>query len=492
MSGALRPAAPVPRVLVVDDDRRVLELLQVAFSTQGFEVLTAIDGDDAYRKAIGEQPDLIVLDVRLPKRSGFEVCEALRRERGERAAPVIMVSAAGETEARVHGLASGADDFLAKPFSPKELIARSRRLLARVADARALRQRGVELERELARARDEVRRSQVETRREQRLRELAFGVGRDLHCTLDFDTLARRFLAAAQTRLGVATVALLAPAPDGRTLEPVAVRGDALDRLAGCALATDGPLVSTLAALGRPVLRREMERLSELADELPTLVAGGFTLAAPLSGPDGLEGVLLADERGDGLEPEPRDLELVAGLCELVAGALRNARRYRLPLERAIVVLASVTAVTAETALRAEAAALVERAGRATLLPPRMRGLLRHVALLGATADEARTREALVQLAGGDSTGWISELCALAAAARMPLAPHQSVDPTTARAALCGAFARRLVIARAGGEPLADAARRALGSLEEALDSTTREALEAAVHETLALERTAA
>jgi two-component system, OmpR family, alkaline phosphatase synthesis response regulator PhoP len=487
-----RPKPAPIRVLVVDDDRRVLELLEVAFSTQGYEVLTAVDGDDAYRKAVTEQPDLIVLDVRLPKRSGFEVCEALRRERGERAAPVILVSAAGETESRVHGLSAGADDFLAKPFSPKELLARSRRLLARAKEAREMRQRGVELERELARARDEVRRSHVETRREQRLRELAFGVGRDLARTLDLDTLTRRFLGATHTRLGVGTLGLLLPGRDEAVFELAGARGEAVERLAGLTLARDGALARLLAALGRPVRRRELEGVLEVRPELPALVAAGLVLAAPLVGPDGLEGVLVTDERRDGLEPQPHDLELVSGLCELVAGALRNARRYRVPLERAVELLASVTGDAESAPLRAEAAALVERAARATLLAPRPRGLLTHVVALGDALDERSPRAALERLEAGDVTGWVTDLIALVERARVPAAPDAAGEPEWARAALLVAFARRLTIARVGGETLEAAAARALESLDGALDGDTRQALEAAVRETVLAARPAA
>jgi two-component system phosphate regulon response regulator PhoB len=484
------PASPPARVLVVDDDRRMLELLEITFTTHGFEVLKAADGDEAYRKAVTEHPDLIVLDVRLPRRSGYEVCEALRRERGERTAPIILVSAAGETDARVHGLSSGADDFLAKPFSPKELVARARRVLARVAEARDMRRQAVELERELSHARDEVRRSHLETRREQQLRELAFGVGRDLSRTLDFDTLARRFLGAAQGRLGVSTTALLARTRDGRALEAAAVRGDAFDRVAALTLAVDGPLATRLAALGRPLPRREIERDPELRAELPALVAGGFVLAAPLVGPEGLEGVLLADERADGREPTALDLELVAGLCDLVAGALRNARRYRAPLEQAVVLLAGVAG--GDVPARNEAALLADRVARATRMTPRQRGLLAHAALLGDAMDAPGVAASLARLGEGDSTGWMAELRALLSAARAPLGVVAGGDPGAARAVTLAAFARRLVIARRDGDTLAHAAARAVESLGEALDDDARQAIEAAVREAPAHERPAA
>jgi DNA-binding response OmpR family regulator len=149
---------PVDRpvtILVVDDDARVIELLEIAFGAHGWKVVRASDGEQALRLATDARPDLVVLDVRLPRRSGFEVCEALRRDPLTADLPVIMVSAVGDTDARVQGLARGADDYLAKPFSPKELVARIRRMLARSRDARESRRLGVQAEIELARSRDE-------------------------------------------------------------------------------------------------------------------------------------------------------------------------------------------------------------------------------------------------------------------------------------------------------------------------------------------------
>jgi len=89
---------------VVDDDRRVRELLEVTLTTQGFAVLTAADGEEALMRARRERPDLILLDVRLPKRSGLEVCDVLRNDPTDPAVPIILITAASETEHRLQGL----------------------------------------------------------------------------------------------------------------------------------------------------------------------------------------------------------------------------------------------------------------------------------------------------------------------------------------------------------------------------------------------------
>src|SRR5206468_11147810 len=102
---AVPASSLLPSILVVDDDRRVVELLSIALGAYGYRVLQALDGDEALRVALRERPDLVVLDVRLPRKSGFEVCERLRQDPDDPHVPIIMVSAAAETESRLQGLA---------------------------------------------------------------------------------------------------------------------------------------------------------------------------------------------------------------------------------------------------------------------------------------------------------------------------------------------------------------------------------------------------
>jgi DNA-binding response OmpR family regulator len=118
-----------PRLLVVEDDLTLQETLEYNLAAEGYRVLTAADGFLALEVARKEKPDLVVLDVMLPGMDGFEVCRVLRREAS---VPILMLTArAGETD-RVVGLEVGADDYLTKPFSMRELMARIKALLRRV------------------------------------------------------------------------------------------------------------------------------------------------------------------------------------------------------------------------------------------------------------------------------------------------------------------------------------------------------------------------
>ncbi|HLI10122.1 MAG TPA: phosphate regulon transcriptional regulator PhoB [Alphaproteobacteria bacterium] len=121
-----------PHVLIVEDEAALVELLRYNFEQEDFRVSTAADGEEALVMVAEEPPDLMILDWMLPHLSGLEVCRQLRRKPETRGISVIMLTARGEEGDRIRGLDSGADDYVAKPFSPRELIARARAVLRRV------------------------------------------------------------------------------------------------------------------------------------------------------------------------------------------------------------------------------------------------------------------------------------------------------------------------------------------------------------------------
>lgn len=123
-----RHDAQPTRILVVDDEPQIRRVVVAYLSREGFTVETAADGEEALAKASSLRPDLIVLDLMLPRLSGEAVCQSLRRTSD---VPVIMLTAKGSEEERVAGLNLGADDYLVKPFSAKELVARVKALLRR-------------------------------------------------------------------------------------------------------------------------------------------------------------------------------------------------------------------------------------------------------------------------------------------------------------------------------------------------------------------------
>lgn len=120
------------KILIVDDEPDVLELIQFNLKASGFEVLTAEDGETALRRAADKQPGLIILDLMLPGMDGFEVCKALRKDAATKGIPIIMLTAKAAEIDRVLGFEFGADDYVTKPFSPRELVLRIKALLRRM------------------------------------------------------------------------------------------------------------------------------------------------------------------------------------------------------------------------------------------------------------------------------------------------------------------------------------------------------------------------
>lgn len=116
------------KILVVDDEKLYIHLLQVNLQAEGYEVLYAMNGEDALEMVSTQKPDLVILDVMMPKLDGFVTCERIRLFSS---VPVIMLTAKGEEQDRVKGLNVGADDYVIKPFSATELIARVRAVLRR-------------------------------------------------------------------------------------------------------------------------------------------------------------------------------------------------------------------------------------------------------------------------------------------------------------------------------------------------------------------------
>jgi len=125
-------------VLIADDDRDIVRFVEVNLRLEGFEVITAHDGQDALVKALARQPDLVLLDVMMPRLDGYEVCKRLRADGRSAHIPVIMLTAKSLSADKVLGLTAGADDYIIKPFDPMELVARVKTTLRRAREMRAL------------------------------------------------------------------------------------------------------------------------------------------------------------------------------------------------------------------------------------------------------------------------------------------------------------------------------------------------------------------
>ncbi len=117
------------RILVVDDEIYIVHILDFSLGMEGYEVVTALDGEQALERVAEQKPDLIVLDIMMPKLDGYETCKALKSQPETKDIPVILLSAKGRNVDQKTGFEVGADDYITKPFSPRKLVERINAIL---------------------------------------------------------------------------------------------------------------------------------------------------------------------------------------------------------------------------------------------------------------------------------------------------------------------------------------------------------------------------
>ncbi len=125
------------RILVVDDEIYIVHILDFSLGMEGYEVLTALDGEQALERVRSDKPDLIVLDIMMPKLDGYEVCRAVKSNPETRNVPVILLSAKGRNVDQKMGFDVGADDYITKPFSPRKLVERINAILGQTVSERS-------------------------------------------------------------------------------------------------------------------------------------------------------------------------------------------------------------------------------------------------------------------------------------------------------------------------------------------------------------------
>jgi two-component system, OmpR family, alkaline phosphatase synthesis response regulator PhoP len=125
-------AGKARKVLIADDEPDILEILKYNLSNEGYEVVTAKDGDEALEKARRNQPDLVILDVMMPKKTGVEVCQLLRAQPGFKETLIMFLTAINDEGTQIKGLETGADDYVSKPISPKVFLSRVNALFRRL------------------------------------------------------------------------------------------------------------------------------------------------------------------------------------------------------------------------------------------------------------------------------------------------------------------------------------------------------------------------
>jgi putative nucleotidyltransferase with HDIG domain len=322
-------------ILVVDDDRRVIDLLQISLTQNGYKVNTALTGEEGLESVRREPPDLIILDLRLPKKTGFEVCATLKSSKDTAHIPVVMVSASAEVDARLQGLMHGADDYLTKPFSPKELLIKVRRIFERIEKTELLSTKNRELETEVARNREDLLVRNKELRFQVYSLETLMELTHQLNSSLDLDyTLNTLILSVVgQLRVNSACLFLTDDREDPKRLDACTFKGLKEEHARGISFYYAGPFVRALLPLGgddiQPHRLADLEHDTDLDGEVGALFAAGLTLVCPVVMKQRLAAILAVGEKVSGQEFQAHDLEMLRVLSESAGMAIENARLFK-------------------------------------------------------------------------------------------------------------------------------------------------------------------
>jgi len=322
-------------ILVIDDDRRVLELLQISLTQNGFKVAVAATGEEGLELMRKDPPDLVILDLRLPRKTGFEVCAAIKSSKDTQHIPIIMVSASAEVDSRLQGLMHGADDYLTKPFSPKELLIKVRRIFERLDRAEHLTTKNKELESEVARNREDLVARNKELRFQVYSLETLMGLTHQLNSSLDLDDLLNTLILSVvgQLRVNSACLFLTDDRDEPKIFEVSTFKGLKGDQMREIHFPYSSPFIGALlppdGEEGRPVRLSDLEDDPALAAGVGPLFAAGLAVVSPVVMKQRLIAVLAVGEKVSGQEFGTVDLEMLRALSESAGIAIENARLFK-------------------------------------------------------------------------------------------------------------------------------------------------------------------
>ena len=315
-------------ILVVDHDVRVIELLQITLSGRGYKIASAFDGESALEEVTRQRPDLAVIDVRLPRKSGVQVLEAIRANPETADLPVILISGNPSNDARIQGLRTGADDYLVKPFSPRELIIKIRRILDRVSDRELLQHKAESLAEEVRRQRHALLQA------DQEMYRYLLRIGTVLHHVEEINVchgiedVLDGFVQAAVTDLTLQRVCLMLHDTRRGVFQATVWRG-LEDRLAHeIAIGDDGFFCQALALEGRTMTVEEFGDYPRAREDLVKLSAAGFTHVTPVRLEGEVAAIIAGGNKEGGEEIDRFDVHLLSVIARSAASAIQQAQAF--------------------------------------------------------------------------------------------------------------------------------------------------------------------
>jgi putative nucleotidyltransferase with HDIG domain len=316
-------------ILLVDDDPNVIEILTESLRSRGYETESAADGEEALAAYDRFRPDLVVLDVVLPKKDGFEVCDEIRARDIHRDVPVIMISANSIQDSMLRGLHSGAQDYIKKPFSLKEIIAKVENYLTQAHHKKNLSEQNLMLEDEVQRGHADYTRINRELKKKILDMRSLFGLSQDLNRLRDPEELIHVFCLTVVGQLGVSSVGLF------YAFDEI---NDYLSYIGGSGV-SDAVLqsvrLSREIALSKYLLAKQ--DIIKLADdtfppdarrEADYMIRFGFDYGFPLIVKSHLLGIVFIGSKVNRQDYTPDEIDLFRSICTSAATGLENARLY--------------------------------------------------------------------------------------------------------------------------------------------------------------------
>jgi response regulator RpfG family c-di-GMP phosphodiesterase len=316
-------------ILIVEDDAKVLEILEKSLTLKGHSVRKAADGREALTSYDTGAPDVVLLDLALPDMDGRDVLRAIRSRPGGGAVPVLFLSANADLDTRVNALDEGAEDFLVKPFSLKELSAKIERVLDRNGSSKEW-----EAEKSVLKNRIDVHeKNTVAINRELKRQILAlktlFAVSQDLNSRLDVDDLINGLALSLMGELQIASMAFFhREKVEDDHLDLHDLKGFDRSRIQGLRIPVESDLVRWASEVREP---RKIARNGEegWARRLPDIRLAVFEYVTPIVVRQELRGLVFTGPKLNGREYKRFELDLLASLCNSAGTAMEHARLFR-------------------------------------------------------------------------------------------------------------------------------------------------------------------
>lgn len=316
-------------ILVVDDDPNVVEILTESLRSKGYLTESAYDGEEALRKYDHFLPDLVVLDVALPKKNGLQVCDEIRARDINRDVPIIMISGDYVQDTMVKGYRSGAQDYIKKPFSLKEIHAKVDNFLSQASSKKDLREHNLLLEGEVKQGQEDYMRINKELKKKVLDMRTLFGLSQDLNRLRDPDELVHIFSLTVIGQLGIGSVALFYAFDD-------------VDEYLACAggKGIQNNVLKTVRLSREVGLSRYLLSIQDIVDlsdddfpedtklEARFMADIGFNYCLPLIVKSQLIGIVFTGKKINKQDYTDNELELLKSICSSAATGLENSRLY--------------------------------------------------------------------------------------------------------------------------------------------------------------------